>query len=140
MSRHGQRAQDAPAWRARLRRNRTTAALYRVLVGVVGGAVTVLGLIAVPAPGPGWLIVFLGLTILASEFELAQRVLHFARAQVGRWNAWVLAQPVWRRLALGAATLLVVWGACWAYLAWHGVPAFAPQWAEDALLRLPGVS
>ncbi len=131
--------EDTWAWRARLRRNRTTALAYRVLVGVIGGTVTVIGLIAVPAPGPGWLIVFFGLTILASEFEFAQRVLHFARVQVGRWNAWVLAQPMWGRLAVGAATLLVVWAVLWGYFAWQGVPGLLPDWGEQWLRRLPGV-
>ena len=42
--------------------------LKRVLVGVVGGLITVLGVVALIAPGPGWLIIFAGLGILGSEF------------------------------------------------------------------------
>src|SRR5918993_3215964 len=31
---------------------------YRVIVGVLGGAIAIVGLLLVPLPGPGWLIVF----------------------------------------------------------------------------------
>jgi uncharacterized protein (TIGR02611 family) len=41
-----------------------------------------LGLI--PYPGPGWLVVFAGLALLATEFERAQRVLTFARTHYAR--------------------------------------------------------
>ena len=47
----------------------------RVLVGFVGGLVTLIGVVALVAPGPGWLIIFTGLGILASEFAWAARVL-----------------------------------------------------------------
>ena len=35
--------------------------LKRVLVGVVGGVVTLVGVVALVAHGPGWLIIFTGL-------------------------------------------------------------------------------
>jgi len=38
-----------------------------------------LGLALVPLPGPGWLIVFLGLGIMATEFAWAERLLDFGR-------------------------------------------------------------
>ena len=47
---------------------------YRIAVGIVGALVFVLGLVLVPLPGPGWLIAFLGLSILASEFAWAAAV------------------------------------------------------------------
>ena len=39
---------------------------WKVLIGIVGGLVVIIGLVLVPLPGPGWLVVFIGLTILAS--------------------------------------------------------------------------
>jgi uncharacterized protein (TIGR02611 family) len=131
--------EDKWAWRARLRRNRATHLAWRSAVGVVGGLVTAAGLVMVPAPGPGWLVVFFGLMILATEFEFAQRVLDFARRQVGRWNEWVMAQPVWVRGLVALGTLLVVWAIFWVLFALAGVPAFMPTWAADALRRLPGI-
>lgn len=131
--------EDRWAWRARLRRNRATHLAYRIVVGVVGAVVTIGGLILVPAPGPGWLIVFAGLLILASEFEFAQRWLDFGRAQLGRWNTWIMHQPVWVRGAVALATLLLVWLVLWAYFAWQGVPDLLPDWLEQPLEQLPGI-
>jgi uncharacterized protein (TIGR02611 family) len=59
-------------------------ALKRVLVGVVGGFVTLLGVVALVAPGPGWLIIFTGLGILATEFAWAARALTKAKGIASR--------------------------------------------------------
>ena len=56
----------------------------RVLVGFVGGLVTLIGVVALVAPGPGWLIIFTGLGILASEFAWAARVLTSAKGVASR--------------------------------------------------------
>src|SRR5829696_7554299 len=37
---------------------------YRIAVGVFGGGLALIGLVLVPLPGPGWLVVFLGLAVL----------------------------------------------------------------------------
>jgi uncharacterized protein (TIGR02611 family) len=66
------------------------------------------GIIAIPYPGPGWLIVFGGLAILASEFTWARRVLHFARGKYDAWTAWLSRQSLLVRIAVLAATGLVV--------------------------------
>ncbi len=84
---------DDWAGRRRLRANPTTARLYRGAVAVLGLVIVVAGLIAVPAPGPGWLIVFVGVSVWASEFEWAQRLLRWGRARLHRWNTWMLQLP-----------------------------------------------
>lgn len=53
--------------------------LKRVAVGVVGGVITVIGVVALVTPGPGWLIIFAGLGILATEFAWAGMVLENAK-------------------------------------------------------------
>jgi uncharacterized protein (TIGR02611 family) len=58
--------------------------IKQVLVGFVGGLVTLIGVVALVAPGPGWLIIFTGLGILASEFAWAARVLTSARGVANR--------------------------------------------------------
>jgi uncharacterized protein (TIGR02611 family) len=131
--------EDRWAWRARLRRHPVTHLAWRTAVGVVGSVVTVGGLIMVPAPGPGWAVVLLGLVILASEFEFAQRWLDFVKHYVHRWNVWVMSQPIWIRCLIGFATLLLVWGVLWLMFLVTGVPAWTPDWAEEQLGRLPGV-
>ena len=62
-------------WRDRLRDQRAADFAYRIVVAVVGLAVLAVGILAIPYPGPGWAIVFLGLGILATEFRWAQRLL-----------------------------------------------------------------
>jgi uncharacterized protein (TIGR02611 family) len=62
--------------------------VYRVLVGFVGGLIIIVGLILVPLPGPGWLIVFVGLTVLASEFVFFHRISTWLRARLHAFWDW----------------------------------------------------
>lgn len=62
----------------------------RVAVTIAGFTVVIVGLILVPLPGPGWLIVFAGLAILATEYVWAQRLLNFAKSKVGQAKDVVL--------------------------------------------------
>lgn len=130
---------DDWAWRRRVRSNPATARLYRGAVAVLGLVVVVAGLIAVPAPGPGWLIVFVGVSIWASEFEWAQRLLRWGRARLHEWNTWVFAQPWWVKGLVGLATVALVLAVFWAYVAWQGSPQWLPDAVESLLERLPGV-
>lgn len=111
-----------------IRRNRTTHAAWRVVVAVVGGAIIVTGVVLLPLPGPGWLIIFAGLAVLASEFVWAQRLLHFARRQVGAWTRWVAARSLPVRALIGLGFLALVLVLVAAYLAVVGPPTWAPSW------------
>lgn len=99
---------------------------YRVAVGLLGAAIVVVGLVLVPLPGPGWLIVFAGLAVLATEFVWAERLLTFARNTLSGWTSWVTRQSMLVRGLIGAIGLLVVAGAAWAYLAVRGLPDWVP--------------
>ena len=109
------------------------------IIGIVGGIVTIAGLIAVPAPGPGWLIVFLGIGILASEFERAQRVLDWGRARLDDWNAWLRPKPWWVKGLVGLATAVLVALVFYGLFLLSGVPTFFPDVVEDWLTGLPGL-
>jgi uncharacterized protein (TIGR02611 family) len=62
---------------------------YRVLVAAVGLMVITVGLILVPLPGPGWLIVFVGVAVLGTEFPAAHRLTELVRRQAARLrNRW----------------------------------------------------
>ena len=61
---------------------------YRVAVG---------GLLLVPLPGPGWLVVFLGLAILGTEFAWAKRLAAFTKRQLARFWAWWQSRRAERR-------------------------------------------
>jgi len=81
----------------------------KVFIGIVGGIVLLAGLIMVPYPGPGWLVVFAGLAILATEFHFAGRILERARKKYDEWKDWLKVQPRWIQwLALLLTGLVVV--------------------------------
>ncbi|MGH3813061.1 MAG: TIGR02611 family protein [Pseudonocardiaceae bacterium] len=115
-------------FRDRVRRRSGIDLAYRITVGVVGTVVLVLGVIAIPYPGPGWLIVFAGLAILATEFHWAQRVLHGLRARYDAWTAWLRRQSFVVRLVVLAGTGIIVLLTLWLLNAfglvagWVGLP------------------
>lgn len=69
--------------------------VWRLIIGVIGGGVTVAGAIALIGPGPGVLIVLAGLGILATEFAWAgEMMMHTKRiaakaAQKTGMKPWV---------------------------------------------------
>ncbi|MGH3913895.1 MAG: TIGR02611 family protein [Pseudonocardiaceae bacterium] len=87
--------------------------VYRVVVGLVGTVVLIAGVLAIPYPGPGWLIVFAGLAILGTEFYWARRVLGFLRHRYDAWVRWLRRQPPGVRLLVmsltGVIVLLTLW-------------------------------
>lgn len=129
---------DDWAWRRRLRANPVTARIYRIAVAVVGGVVVAGGLVAVPAPGPGWLIVFAGVGIWATEFEWAQRLLRWGKGVLAEWTHWMGRQPVWLRGLIGLATLVLVLLIFWGLFAITGVPGLLPDAVEDRCAGCPG--
>ncbi len=48
---------------------------WRLVIGLTGGGVTVLGAVLLVAPGPGVLVLLAGLGILATEFAWAGRIM-----------------------------------------------------------------
>lgn len=57
-------------------------ALRRVVVAIVGATVVLVGLALLVLPGPAFIVLPLGLGILAIEFEWARRALRRAREVV----------------------------------------------------------
>ncbi len=80
---------------------------------MVGTVVLAAGIIAIPYPGPGWLIVFAGLAILGTEFHWARRVLHWVRERYDSWIEWMRRQPPVVRLGVIALTGAVVLATLW---------------------------
>ncbi|GAA3659244.1 uncharacterized protein (TIGR02611 family) [Lentzea atacamensis] len=100
-------------WRHWFRRNPALNLAYRIGVGVIGGLVLVAGVIMIPYPGPGWLVVFAGLAILSTEFEWAGRVLKFAKRYYDRWVEWLKRQPSWVRGLVMAGVCAIVLVTCY---------------------------
>ena len=92
-----------------------------------GSSSCVGGLVLVPLPGPGWLIVILGIAVWASEFEPAARLLDFVKAKVRAWEEWLRPQAVVGQGARGARDRLVVACALWLVMQVSGVPGFLPD-------------
>lgn len=55
--------------------------LRRIAVTVVGAVIVAVGAVLLVAPGPGLLVIVLGLAVFAIEFEWARRHLHAVRAR-----------------------------------------------------------
>ncbi|WP_439032785.1 TIGR02611 family protein [Gordonia terrae] len=87
--------------------------VYRIAVGVVGSIVLACGIVAIPYPGPGWLIVFLGLGILASEFDWAHRLLKFARSKYDAWMEWIGKQHWSVQAVFWIGTCVIVLATLW---------------------------
>ena len=51
----------------------------RIAVTVAGFAVLLAGIALLVLPGPGWLLIFIGLTILATQYVWAERLLTAAK-------------------------------------------------------------
>jgi uncharacterized protein (TIGR02611 family) len=106
------------------RRTRTGRLAVKIVVTVLGAAVVALGLLLVPLPGPGWLIVFAGLAIWSLEFRWAKRLNGYARSRVSAWTKWYGEQGWPLRVAVGFALLVfivVVIGAA-TYLSFGAAP------------------
>ena len=113
--------------------NPTSAAIYKAVIGTLGTAVIILGLVMVPLPGPGWLVVFMGVAVIASEFAWARHVLHWGREQLHRWTEW-LRNSHWTVSALvSLLTFACVSAAVWATFRIIGLPAWVPEGLRELL-------
>ncbi|MFG2950741.1 TIGR02611 family protein [Streptomyces adustus] len=82
---------------------------WQVGVFVVGLAVVVAGVIMLPLPGPGWVVIFGGMAIWATEFVWAQLVLRWTKRKVTEAAQKALDPKVRRRnITLTAIGLVIV--------------------------------
>jgi uncharacterized protein (TIGR02611 family) len=115
-------------WRRRLSAQRSVDHTYRMVVGIAGAIIVIVGIITIPLPGPGWLTVIAGLFVLATEFLWAEQLLEFTKRHVKRWTDWVTARPVWVRALIAVATAAFVYGVVVVTLHLAGVPDWVPGW------------
>jgi tellurite resistance protein TerC len=59
----------------------------RIVVAVIGGTVTLIGIALIVLPGPAFIVIPIGLSILATEFLWARRWLDKARKMTSRFTA-----------------------------------------------------
>lgn len=63
--------------------------LRRVAVAVSGSTIVVIGVVLMPLPGPGTLIVIAGLMVLRTEFPSADRLLTRLRDRSRATGSWL---------------------------------------------------
>ncbi len=85
----------------------------KLAIAIAGTIVLLLGVIMIPYPGPGWLVVFAGLAILATEFKFAQKVLDKIRGKYDEWQLWLKNQNLWIRIIVLSFTGLVILITAW---------------------------
>jgi tellurite resistance protein TerC len=66
------------------RPDHTIRVAKRIVVAVIGGTVTLIGIALIVLPGPAFIVIPIGLSILATEFLWAKRWLRKAREAVTR--------------------------------------------------------
>jgi uncharacterized protein (TIGR02611 family) len=107
----------------------------KIGIAVGGGLITAAGIAMIPLPGPGWLVVVLGLWVLSLEFTWAERLLDPIKdkvidaAHAAASNTWGTALSVLSALGIIAA------GIVWA--TWDALPY--GSWLTGGSLAASGV-
>ncbi|MEU1343012.1 TIGR02611 family protein [Streptomyces sp. NPDC005827] len=95
---------------------------WQVGVFTVGLAVVAVGIVLLPLPGPGWVVIFGGMAIWATEFVWAQLVLRWTKRKVTEAAQKALDPKVRRRnITLTTVGLVIVAGLAGVYLSKFGV-------------------
>jgi uncharacterized protein (TIGR02611 family) len=87
--------------------------MWRVGIAGLGFVVVVAGAAMLVLPGPGWVVIFIGFAIWATEFAWADSLLVGVRRRLAAVMSWLRRQPRWLWLAVGAACLVLVGAAAW---------------------------
>lgn len=94
-----------------IKARRTLHLSWQVGVFIVGLAVVGAGVIMLPLPGPGWLVIFGGMAIWATEFVWAQLVLRWTKRKVTEATQRALDPKVRRRnIILTTIGLVIIVG------------------------------
>lgn len=120
----GQEAGDGLGSRAPefVRSRRALHLSWQVGVFVVGLAVVVAGIVMLPLPGPGWVVIFGGMAIWATEFVWAQLVLRWTKRKVTEAAQRALDPKVRRRnITLTVMGLTIVAALAGVYLSKFGI-------------------
>lgn len=108
-------------------------------IAIAGGIVIVVGVILIPYPGPGWLIVFTGFAVLATEFEFAGKALAWLKSKYEMWVEWLRRQHVSVRILSLAFTGFVILLTAWflnTFGLLNGFFDLGLDWLESPFLQL----
>ena len=85
----------------------------KIAIGVIGVLVLLLGIVMIPYPGPGWLVVIAGMGILSTEFIWAKNLREFTVKYYDRWLEWYKRQNLSVKIIFAAGTCAVVLLSIW---------------------------
>lgn len=123
------RREQLRAIRQRIRSTRTGRLTLQLVIAIIGGIIVATGIVLIPFPGPGWLIVLGGLAVWAIEFAWAQRLLSFTRARLEQWWHWLGRQHILVRLLAGLIGLVFVATVVWLSVRYSlGVRSLSEFW------------
>lgn len=110
----------------------------KVLIGFVGWTVLLAGMVMIPYPGPGWVIVFIGLSILATEFDWAKDLHDYARGKYDAWERWIKSQPIYIKAIFWLLTTVTVIVTLWllnTYGLLNSILHLNMPWVESPFVR-----
>lgn len=64
----------------------TLKKVKRVIIGIVGFTILLIGIFLLVLPGPAFLVIPLGLGILATEFVWAKKLLGKVKDKISKWG------------------------------------------------------
>jgi len=99
-------------------RHRERSKVVRAAAVLAGFVIVLVGLAMIPLPGPGVLVVAVGLAVLALEFVWAERLLERTIDHMGKAADRVKQAGFAQRLILGLLGVLAAAGALTAAYAW----------------------
>ena len=104
--------------RERRERHRERSRIVRAAVVLAGFVVVLAGLAMIPLPGPGLLVVAVGLAVLALEFAWAERLLERTVDRMTKTTETVKEATRTQQVLLGLLGVLVAAAAITAAYAW----------------------
>jgi len=118
----GEQATRAQQMRERLAERREAhvrrGRFYRVAFAIAGATVTLVGIAMLVTPGPAFVVIPIGLAMLALEFAWAERLLDRALEQADIAQRKAAQTTRGQRIVGGVATALVAGAALAAWLLW----------------------
>ena len=88
--------------------------MWKAAISILGFLIIATGIILLPLPGPGWLIIFAGLGLWATEFVWAGRLLEWTKLKVRAATGAMLRWPRWFKgllVLIGLAAVYPLWRA-----------------------------
>jgi len=72
---------------------RTVEQVRRIFLVIAGFTLLLAGVVMLVTPGPGLVVIFLGLGLLAAEFVWARRLMDRIKREGGKWRDAMMGQP-----------------------------------------------